>query len=181
MLKKIFIRWFSRIFAWFFVHGMLVVAVFGQTSVQVNSLRCPGTGTTAIILPVGSAGSISGMPIITFACLQLPVGWSIDTTTSPPTLRAPASIGVQPHSEVPSGSINGTNGNFNLSAPPASGYPLMLYRNGLLLSACSTTTACNGDYQISGAAILFLSATQTASGVSAIPQSGDLLQAINWH
>ena len=65
-------------------------------------------------------------------------------------------------SEVPSGTVNGSNVTFALANAPSPAASLELYRNGLLLRQGS-------DYQISSNTITFF--------VSAVPQSGDLLLA----
>jgi hypothetical protein len=64
--------------------------------------------------------------------------------------------------ETPSGSVNGSNGTFTLTAAPSPASSLSLYRNGLLQSAGS-------DYTLNGSTITFVT--------GAIPQTGDLLRA----
>ena len=64
--------------------------------------------------------------------------------------------------EVPAGSVNGINAAFTLANTPSSAAALTLYKNGVLLSNAS-------DYSLTGAAITF--------AASAIPQTGDTLQA----
>jgi hypothetical protein len=160
--------------------------VKAQTAVNVNSVRCPGTNSTGIIIPVGTSASLGGTPIVVFSCMQLDsASFSFDATTTPPTVRlkpsAPTTITILPHVEVPTGAINGTNASFTLSTTPASSYPVLVYRNGLLLTQCATTTLCNGDYQLSATMILFLNASQTASGVNPVPNAGDLVQVLYWH
>jgi hypothetical protein len=70
-------------------------------------------------------------------------------------------------SEVPAGTINGTNLAFTLANTPNPSTSLKLYHNGLLLSP-------NGDYTVSGAAITFASTATTL-------QVGDSLQASYRH
>jgi hypothetical protein len=156
-----------------------------QTAIAVNSIRCPGTNSTGIIIPVGINASLGGSPIVIFSCMQLDnAAFKLDTTTTPPTIRMvmpTTTTTVFPHIEVPTGAINGTNSSFTLSATPATGYPVLVYRNGLLLTICTTTTACNGDYQFGGTTLLFLNASQTASGANPTPNAGDLVQVMYWH
>ena len=64
--------------------------------------------------------------------------------------------------EIPGGAINGTNAVFTLSNAPAPATSLSLFRNGMLLRPSL-------DYTLNSAAITF--------GASAIPQTGDYLQA----
>jgi prefoldin subunit 5 len=66
-------------------------------------------------------------------------------------------------SEVPSGTINGTNLAFTLANTPVAGPSVKLYKNGLLLSQ-------NGDYSVVGKTITFATAATT-------PQVGDTLVA----
>lgn len=155
-----------------------------QTAINISQVRCPSTGTTNLIIPAGIAGLIGGIPIVTFACVQLdPAVFFLDRTTTPPTMRS-ISSGLKMFQEIPAGAVDGINANFTLASKPGTA-PILVYRNGMLLTACPTSsgsvTACNGDYQISGTAILFLAAQQTASGVGTIPSAGDLLQVIYWH
>lgn len=75
------------------------------------------------------------------------------------------SVGSSPHfidAEIPSGTINGTNAEFELSELPSPANSLMLFRNGLLQRV-------NSDFTLSGTTITFLS--------GAIPQSDDILLA----
>ena len=70
-------------------------------------------------------------------------------------------------SEIPTGTINGTNLAFTLAFAPSPAVSLKLYKNGLLLSQ-------SGDYTVSGSTITFAS-TATA------PQIGDSLLASYRH
>jgi uncharacterized protein YoxC len=65
--------------------------------------------------------------------------------------------------EVPSGTVNGTNTTFTLSAPPNPMLGLKLFKNGMLL-------AQNGDYTLSGTTVTFTSTQVT-------PQAGDSIIA----
>ena len=157
-------------------------AVVGSTQV---AYRCPsaivGQVLVPIALPIPATPSIS---TIFFTCAVLdPKAFTIDQTTTPWTVRAvpPVTVSPAPALEVPAGTMNGVNQNFTLSKTPAVGAPMLVMRNGLVLTGCATTTGCNGDYQTSGTTLLFLSASQTASGNSAIPEVGDLVQVLYFH
>jgi ketopantoate reductase len=67
-------------------------------------------------------------------------------------------------SEVPGGTINGTNAVFTLANTPASGSTPLLFRNGIAQQNGST-----GDYTISGATVTF--------NATSIPLTGDTLLA----
>ena len=146
-----------------------------QTSVPIPNLRCVVFLNTIALVPVA-------VPSGQFFCYQLdPNVFAINASTTPSSITL-KTASILPHNEVPGGAINGTNNIFTLSATPATGYPVLVYRNGLLLTQCSsTTTTCNGDYQLNGATIAFLNSSQTANGTTAIPGAGDLLQVLYWH
>lgn len=161
---------------------LLAIATLSAAFSQTNPIRCP----------FGTAGQISVLvmapPPNFVVCMVLEPGkWTVDKTTSPFTLRilattAPAPPPPQPTpvNETPAGAVDGSNPNFTLSSPPTNaGLPILVYKNGLLLTRC-ITTGCNGDYQQSGTSLLFLSSAQTASGASAVPQPGDLVQVLYW-
>ena len=156
-------------------------AALAQTAVQVGSLKCPSTGTPAVIVPIGTGVVVGGVPLITFVCAALDsAAFVLDKTTTPWTVRATsAAAGPREVRETPAGSVNGSNQNFNLSASPASttaagveSNPTKLYRNGLLLTPCPVGASGNCDYQIAGSSILFLNGQQ--------PLAGDLLTAVYW-
>ncbi len=148
---------------------------WSQTAINAPSVKCPG-------LAAGQLGVlISAPPPLFMACVQLDLArFTLDKSTTPPTLRmnqsAAAAVMVR---EVPAGVVDGVNANFTLSAVPVAGLPVLVFRNGLLLTPC-ISTGCNGDYQQGATALLFLAAAQTAGGVSAVPLSGDLLQVVYW-
>jgi hypothetical protein len=153
------------------------VLAAGQTTVSVSQLKCSGTSSAAI--PVGTGFVIGGVPLILFSCVNLDLtSFTIDKTVTPWTLRATASNPPHQVREVPAGAVNGTNQNFTLSSAPSSNiigtvenYPVMIYRNGLLLTACPIgATTGNCDYQISSTSILFMNGQ--------VPQTGDLLSAV---
>ena len=156
-------------------------AALAQTAVQVGSLKCPSTGTPAVIVPIGTGVVVGGVPLITFVCAALDsAAFVLDKTTTPWTVRATsAAAGPREVRETPAGSVNGSNQNFNLSASPASttaagieSNPTKLYRNGLLLTPCPVGAGGNCDYQIAGTAILFTNGQQ--------PLAGDLITAVYW-
>jgi hypothetical protein len=64
--------------------------------------------------------------------------------------------------EAPTGTMNGVNTIFTLSAAPSPASSLHLYRNGLLQRAGT-------DYNLTGSTVTFVTA--------ATPQTGDLLLA----
>ena len=169
-----------------YLAALLSSAALAQTAIQVTSLKCPSTGSPAVIIPIGTGVVVGGVPLITFVCAGLDsASFSLDKTTTPWTIRVtpPSTSQVTPPREVretPAGAINGSNHNFTLSASPASETvagvelnPTKIYLNGLLLTACpSSSQGANCDYQITGASIQFM-AGQT-------PLAGDLLSAVYW-
>ena len=167
-----------------YLAALLSSAALAQTAVQVGSLKCPSTGSPAVIVPIGTGVVVGGVPLITFVCAGLDsASFSLDKTTTPWTVRVtpPSTSQVTPREvrETPAGAINGSNQNFNLSASPASttaagveSNPTKLYRNGLLLTPCPVGASGNCDYQIAGSSILFLNGQQ--------PLAGDLLTAVYW-
>lgn len=84
----------------------------------------------------------------------------VDGTAGPCGLAASSTGFVD--SEVPSGTIDGTNATFTLTATPNPASSLQLFRNGLLLKQ-------GLDYSLSGNVIQFVS--------TAVPQPGDTLLA----
>lgn len=181
-------KWFKNklfcILAWFITHA---VAASAQTLINVNAnTKCPGSASTNPIVSLGVTGQVAGLPVVLFTCVQLdPLGFGLDKTTTPWTIRAisnsPASSSI--HVEIPTGSINGSNPNFSLSATPAPGLPVLVYKNGLLLTACPIpiVSSCDGDYQLSGVTLLFLTSAQTTFGVATVPNISDKLQVVYWH
>ena len=90
-----------------------------------------------------------------------------------------AQSGTIPARETPAGTIDGVNAKFTLKNSPAGS--VFVFKNGLLQQSCSSILPCDGDYQISGRAIIFLAAQQTVKGFSTIPNSGDKIQVLYWH
>ena len=168
--------------------ALALSSVKGQTSITLNNTKgCVGTAVSgSVYATVGIPTTIGTVPFVVMTCVVLDsAGFKLDTTTTPPTLRvlaATATVGPKQYAEVPAGTVNSANTLFTLSNQPASGYPVQVYRNGVLLMLCSSsTTACNGDYTLTGSVITFLTTSQTASGQSQIPQTSDLLQVVYWH
>jgi hypothetical protein len=164
-----------------YLAALLASSALAQTAVQIGSLKCPSTGTAAVIIPVGSGIVVGGVPLITFVCAALDsASFTLDKTTTPWTVRASsAAAGPREVRETPAGAINGVNQNFTLSASPASTTagsvelnPTKLYLNGLLLTPCPVAAGANCDYQIAGTAILFTNGQK--------PLAGDLLTAVYW-
>jgi len=104
-----------------------------------------GRSTVHARIPVGANGTV----LTANSALTLGVGWA-----------APAVAGLT--SQTPTGTVNGTNPTFTLSATPVI---LMLFTNGILQNA-----GAGNDYTISGATITYLT--------GAIPQTGDVLRAV---
>lgn len=168
--------------------ALLILAAssaIAQTAVSIGSIRCPGQGA-ALAVPIGIPAGIFGVPVMTFACVQLdPAGFTLDKSTTPWTLRTntvTATVSTKPVRETLTGTLDGVNATFTLSSTPATGYPVLIYRNGLLQASCvlPATGGCNADYQISGQSIAFLTAAQTASGIAAVPGVTDVLTGVYW-
>jgi hypothetical protein len=105
-------------------------------------------GTDAIAVAVGSNGQV----------LQA------DSTAAGGVSWVPAVLaGNVVESEVPAGTIDGTNATFNLANTPVTG-SLKLYKNGMRQQA-----GTGNDYTLATAAITFLAGN--------VPQVGDVLLA----
>lgn len=108
---------------------------------------------------INSSGSVDGASGVLTDCLH------VDGSSAPCGGTGGSGTGVTGFfvdSEVPSGTINGTNTAFTLSNIPNPQSSLALFRNGLMLKP-------GLDYTLSSAAITFLSVD--------IPVVGDTLQA----
>lgn len=109
-----------------------------------------------------TCGTSPNLIVILGQCVQLdPNTLQLVTTTNPPTLEGKTSSGTAVWSEIPSGSINGTNALFTLANTPIAG-TVRVYLNGLRLSVSA------GDYTISGNSITF---------TAYIPETSDILVA----
>ncbi|HZQ50873.1 MAG TPA: hypothetical protein VFB14_01690 [Bryobacteraceae bacterium] len=117
-----------------------------------------------ILQSYGVDFTVSGQTV-TFAAQSLPQTGDVVQAFYRTTGTGPAAAFVD--SEVPTGSINGTNLTFTLANAPNPSASLKLYKNGVLL-------AQGVDYSLSGATITFLSTKAT-------PQSGDSLLASYRH
>ena len=149
-----------------------VVTLQAQTKVDTTALACKGTQYTGLTLvPIATlTATLAGIPVMIYTCVQIdPAGFTLDTTTTPPTLRAKAATLPADTKEIPTGLVNGTNNTFTLAFTPNASYPVDVFNNGLMLTVSQ-------DYTISGNTITFLSGT-----ISAVPQAGDLLQVKYWH
>ena len=119
--------------------------------------RGPGYSTSraAIINPSGQIDAAAGR---LGDCVRVdgtsgPCGGSGDNTTTPM---------IFVDSETPAGAVNGSNTTFTLANSPSPSTSLVLYRNGLFMTA-------GVDYSVNGATIAFVP--------GATPQSGDVLTA----
>lgn len=167
----------------------IVVSLYDVSTTLTGTLL---TSTVASVVrpDVGAALKDSGLHGFSFPVPQdgashmLALRFESSTVTlssSPRTLqcgRPPTSAIVV--REALSGTLDGINVTFTLSTLPNPAFPFLVFRNGLLLTQCFSTTNCNGDYRTSGTSISFLSGAQTQSGVGAIPRAGDLLNAVYW-
>lgn len=125
--------------------------------VQIGPCPLPGSSTTVfVVIMTASLGSCATLD---------PAAFTLDKTTTPPTLRIVGGTGgggpVFVDGETPSGSIDGINRTFNLVGAPAPAAGLHFYRNGLLQKP-------GLDFLLAGATITFLSTS---------PVAGDLLTA----
>lgn len=137
-----------------FAAGLVTQCAFSQA--QVQQVNCPNPYTANQIILVQSihSNAFSNVPAVVLGCYQLDTVFTIDNSTTPPT------IGISPgvisggtevnfaDEEVPSGSINGTNLTFTISHTPTSG-SLKLFKNGLRLKR-------GVDYTLSVATITML-------------------------
>ena len=119
--------------------------------------RGPGYSTSraAIINPSGQIDAAAGR---LGDCVRVdgtsgPCGGSGDNSTTPI---------IFVDSETPAGAVDGSNTTFTLANSPSPSTSLVLYRNGLFMTA-------GVDYSVNGAAIAFVP--------GATPQSGDVLTA----
>jgi hypothetical protein len=157
---------------WIFALTLGVITLQAQTKLDTTALACKGTQYTGLTLvPVATlTATLAGIPVMIYTCVQLDTaGFTLDTTTTPPTLRAKAVTLPTDTKETPTGSVNGTNNTFTLAFTPNTAFPVDVFNNGLLLTV-------NQDYTISGNTVTFLAGT-----ISAVPQTGDLLQVKYWH
>jgi len=133
-----------------------ILSIADITGLQ-NALNVrPSVGTGFAISRsaiIDSTGSIAGAMGNLSDCLH------VDGTSAPCGTGSPSSPTFV-DSEVPSGTLNGTNAAFILANSPTPPSSLALFRNGLLLSA-------GGDYTLLGNAITFTAGAQ--------PQPGDIL------
>lgn len=133
------------------VSGLLMQAL-------VTQVNCPKVLAPGSIVVAQSAGSLANYPVILLACYTLdPTIFSINNSTTPPTITIGNSPAAFVDGEVPGGSINGSNVTFTLANTPTSGSP-HLFLNGLRL-------VLNTDYSISGLTITMGSAPQTADSL----------------
>lgn len=110
---------------------LMVGSAAGQAIVQQTN--CPKVLTPGTIVAAQAVGSMASYPVIILACYTLDsAGFTVDNTTSPPTIRAIASNTNFSDSEVPVGSINGVNASFTTANTPKAG-SLKIIQNGVHL------------------------------------------------
>jgi hypothetical protein len=108
---------------------MLAAGCFGQTATDAGQIaaKAGAAGQVLVVIP-GTVGArtFSIWAVIDAATLTL------DTTTTPPTLRAIAAQPIQfVDSEVPTGAVDGVNVSFTLAFVPNPVGSLQVFRNGL--------------------------------------------------
>lgn len=123
-----------------------------NAQVDVTRTNCRAPLATNQIIVVQALTVYQGITTAILACFTLDSSVTIDTATSPPTLRFPSGTGgnsfIFIDNETPSGLVNGTNDTYTLAHTPISG-SLHLYRNGMRMKPSI-------DYTVSGSTITFL-------------------------
>lgn len=140
-----------------FVLGCLPIAA--QTTISVTQVAVPVAQVPCVT--VAAPPVPTGAKAQRLSCIALDPKISIDTTTTPPTLRI-AGLPVFIEAETPAGTIDGTNLAFTLASTPGPLVSLRLFRNGIRLTQGS-------DYTIAANKITFVQGAQ--------PQAGDVLLA----
>lgn len=134
-----------------------------QTEIIATQIRCPAVAGQVNQLLVAQPVASGAAAMVKLQCVQLDKSLSLDTTTTPPTLRVTTGTTALPSfsdSEIPAGLINGTNAAFTVANVPIPAASLTVYLNGLKMSQAV-------DYTLSGSTITFLAAS--------VPQTGDTL------
>lgn len=134
-----------------------VVVLGGVSQIQIGS-NIKGVNTTTGVIAVVPPGS-------TTPVWGTPAGFSISSTGQ--VTVAAAALPVLVQGEVPSGTLDGVNTAFTTANIPASGWPVFIVRNGLIMSVQ------NGDYALTGNKIAF--------GVGQVPQPGDSVNVTYYH
>ena len=162
--------------------AVLVVAISASavTALLISQITSTSTSTGAIaVTPPGTAIPVWGSPgpglsisaagVVSAAGAVGPTGPQGATGATGATGSAGpgATIPTSAQGEVMAGTVNGSNAVFTLANPPAAGWPVLIYRNGLRLNVT------NGDYTIAGQTVTF------AAGQ--IPITGDVVNADYWH
>lgn len=159
--------------------AVLVVAISASavTALLISQIKSTSTTTGAIaVTPPGTAVPVWGTPgtglVISPTGVVSAAGAVGPTGPQGPTgaTGATGSAGTIPtltQGEVLAGTVNGANAVFTVANPPAAGWPVFIYRNGLRLNVT------NGDYTIAGQTVTF------AAGQ--IPITGDVVNADYWH
>jgi hypothetical protein len=112
----------------------------------VLQTNCPKGLIPGTIVAAQSVTSVANYPVVILACYTLdPNVFTIDNTTTPPTIRVTGSGGTANFvtNEVPSGSVNGSNVTFTLANNPIAGSQ-QLYLDGLRLTPTVDYTIVNG-------------------------------------
>ena len=117
---------------------------------ELDSRPTKATGfTPGRVATIDTDGALEGVLGNPGDCVRVD---GTSTPCIPPTLYP-----VFVDSEVPTGSVNGTNFTFMLSTAPAPGSSLRLYRNGLLQQPGT-------DYLLTGSTVLFVAGAEPATG-----------------
>jgi len=140
--------------------------VHGENHIRLDQITgCPLIsvgGTSAFQIPVAIPATTGQGPFVLFQCVRLDVAFTVDMTTTPPTLRVTAPSGtVGPtfvDQEVPAGVVNGINAFFVLAGTPIAGSVYMTI-NGLEQDPL--------DFTVAGTALTF---------GGAVPKVGDRLR-----
>ncbi len=123
-----------------------------KTQITLDQITAPNT--TSVMVSIAGKG---------WGPAQLDPSLVLDTTTNPPTLKAPG--GGQPtfvDSVTPTGTVDGVNAVFTLPSSPNPPISLVLSVGGLTYSA-------GVDFGVSGSAITFLPGS--------IPSAGSIIRA----
>lgn len=142
---------------------LTVLAVLGftsqagsKTTISLDQITAPTI--TSVMVSVPGKG---------WTPAQLDPSLALDTTTTPPTLRAIPTAASQPSWVTPSGTLDGVNAVFTLPSAPNPPGALTVARNGLVLT--QVLSSGGGDYTLSGTTITFVA--------GAVPLPGDTLRA----
>jgi hypothetical protein len=137
----------------------LTAQLFAQTRPTMVLPQCSANQfvyATSVTIP-----SVGGFPLN--ICVQLDgSSFSVDASTTPPTLRVKSSSGTVFVDPIELGTPDGTIVSFTLPGIPNPSTSLHIHRNGILLSV-------NVDFSLTGGIVTFKP--------GAVPQVGDVLLA----